>query len=197
MEQYWTNNEKLESKIKEIGYSILNNSFVFYSDEGVFSKNKVDTGSDLLIRTYLNKHNESLKILDVGCGYGVIGITLSKLTDSVVHMIDINKRSIHLANMNAKKQKCNAGAFYSDAYSEIKEAYDIIITNPPIRVGKSKLLEILRGAKDYLSDSGELWFVIRKDQGALSTMKLLESEYKIEIKEKKKGYLIFCANKSN
>lgn len=193
MDHYFTNNENLKSEIKEIEYKILDNSFVFYSDLGVFSKNKVDFGSDLLIKTYLKLHNEKLKILDLGSGYGVIGITLSMLTGSQVDLVDINKRSVHLTKMNIKKHKCNADAFYSDAYSNITKKYNIIITNPPIRVGKEKLLEILVNAKKYLLKDGELWFVIRKDQGALTIKKILENDYKIEIKEKNKGYLIFCA----
>ncbi len=193
MDHYFTNNENLKSEIKEIEYKILDNSFVFYSDLGVFSKNKVDFGSDLLIKTYLNFHNEKFKILDLGSGYGVIGITISIITGSQVDLVDINKRSIHLTKMNIKKYKCNAYAFYSDAYSNITKKYNIIITNPPIRVGKEKLLEILINAKKYLLKDGELWFVIRKDQGALTIKKILENDYKIEIKEKNKGYLIFCA----
>ena len=193
MDHYFTNNENLRSEIKEVEYKLLDNSFIFYSDEGVFSKNKIDFGSDLLIKTYLKDHNKKLKVLDLGCGYGVIGISVSLITGSTVTMVDINKRSVHLAKMNIKKHKCYASAFYSDAYSEVKEKYNIIITNPPIRVGKEKLLEILSGAKEHLLKDGELWFVIRKDQGGLTIKKILENDYNIEVKEKSKGYLIFCA----
>lgn len=193
MEHYFTNNETLESKIKEINYSILNENFTFYTDLGVFSKDKVDFGTDLLLKTYLSNHNESFKILDVGCGYGVIGLVIESITNSKVDMVDINKRSVHLTKMNIKRFKSYNNAFYSDAYSEVKDVYDIVITNPPIRVGNEKLLEILIGAKKHLNQHGELWYVIRKDQGGLTIMKKLESIYNIEIKEKKKGYIIFVA----
>lgn len=193
MDHYFTNNENLKSEIKEVEYKLLDNSFIFYSDEGVFSKSKIDFGSDLLIKTYLKEHQEKSKILDLGCGYGVIGISISLITGSTATLVDVNKRSVHLAKMNIKKHKCYASAFYSDAYSEVKEKYNIIITNPPIRVGKEKLLEILSGAKEHLLKDGELWFVIRKDQGGLTVKKILENDYNIEVKEKSKGYLIFCA----
>ena len=193
MEHYFTNNEFLESKIKEINYSISDKSFTFYTDLGVFSKDKVDYGTDLLIKAYLNNHNESLKVLDIGCGYGVIGLVIENITNSKVDMVDINKRSVHLTKMNIKRLKSNNNAFYSDAYSEVKDVYDIVITNPPIRVGNDKLLEILIGAKKHLNKEGELWYVIRKDQGGLTIMKKLENIYNIEIKDKKKGYIIFCA----
>lgn len=193
MDHYFTNNENLKSEIKEVEYKILDNSFIFYSDLGVFSKDRIDFGSDLLIKTYLKYHNEGLKILDLGCGYGVIGLTLSMLTKSKVDLVDINKRSVHLSKMNIKKYKCDANAFYSDAYSEVKDKYDIVITNPPIRVGKEKLLEILENAENHMHDNGELWFVIRKDQGGLTIKKILDKKYDVEVKEKYKGYLIFCA----
>ncbi len=193
MEHYFTNNETLESKIKEINYTILDKKFTFFTDLGVFSKDKVDFGTDLLLKTYLSNHNESFKVLDIGCGYGVIGLVIECITNSKVDMADINKRSVHLTKMNIKKFKSNNNAFYSDAYSEVKDTYDIVITNPPIRVGNEKLLEILIGAKKHLNKEGELWYVIRKDQGGLTIMKKLENIYNIEIKEKKKGYIIFVA----
>lgn len=193
MEHYFTNNADLKSEIKEIKYEILNNEFVFFSDNGVFSKDKIDYGSELLIKAYLNKNTVSKKILDVGCGYGTIGIILSKLTGSEVHMIDINSRSIHLTNMNIKNNKINGKSFISDAYENINEKYDVIITNPPIRAGNIKILQILREAQKYLNKNGELWFVIRKNQGALTIMKKISDIYKVEIIEKAKGYLIFKA----
>lgn len=193
MKHYFTNNEDLESKIKEIKYNIFDKSFTFYTDLGVFSKDKVDVGTDLLLKTYLDNHRESFKVLDIGCGYGVIGLVIESITNSKVDMVDINKRSVHLTKMNIKKMKSNNNAFYSDAYSDVNEIYDVIITNPPIRVGNDKLLEILIGAKKHLNQHGELWYVIRKDQGGLTIMKKLESIYNIEIKDKKKGYIIFVA----
>jgi 16S rRNA (guanine1207-N2)-methyltransferase len=193
VDHYYTNNENLKSERRVVEYNVLNASFTFYTDMGVFSKSKVDDGSDLLIKSYLENNYSEKRILDVGCGYGVIGIVLSKLTNSEVDMVDVNKRSIHLTEMNIKKNKVEANAFYSDAYENVTEKYDIIITNPPIRVGKVKVLEILENAKNYLNESGELWFVIRKDQGALSIKNILEKNYLINIIDKSKGYFVINA----
>ena len=111
-------------------------------------------------------------------------------------MIDVNKRAVHLANMNIKKYKNFQGkAFISDAYENVNELYDVIITNPPIRVGKAKVLEILEGAFDHLNDNGVLYFVIRKNQGALSIKKVLENGNKVDIINRDKGYYIFRAKK--
>ena len=158
----------------------------------MFSKKNVDYGSKLLLETYLKENITNVNILDVGCGYGFIGIVISILTNSYVDMIDVNKRAIHLTNRNIKRYpKFNGNAFISDAYANIKNKYNVIITNPPIRVGKTKLLEILEGAFDHLEDNGILYFVIRKDQGALSIKKILEEQRQVEIINKDKGYFIF------
>ena len=108
-------------------------------------------------------------------------------------MVDINKRAVHLTNMNIKENKVNAQAFESNIYENVKEKFDVIVSNPPIRAGKNIVLEILERAHEFLNINGELWFVIRKDQGAKSIAKELEKIYKIEIMEKSKGFYIFRA----
>ena len=194
MIHYFTDNENLKSEFREVKYVYNDSSFIFISDLGVFSKDKIDYGSKALVETVLKENNiNNKKILDVGCGYGFIGIVLSKITGSEVDMIDINKRALHLAEMNANKNKANAKAFISDAYSEVKGLYDVIITNPPIRAGKAKVLEILEGAKNHLKSGGKLYYVIRKDQGAKSISEKLNETYKVELLEKDKGFYIYKA----
>lgn len=192
MSHYFENDLNLKSEIKELSYTYNSSFFRFYSDNGVFSKKAIDYGSKLLLETYLECDKESKKVLDVGCGYGFIGIVISVVNKSKVDMIDVNKRAVHLTNRNIKKYKdIDARAFISDAYENIDTKYDVIITNPPIRVGKDKVLEILEGAFDHLNDGGYLYFVIRKDQGALSIKKILENTKKVELINKDKGYFIF------
>ena len=169
-------------------------SLSFFSDNGVFSKNEIDVGSAALVETIVNNINQKhLNILDVGCGYGFIGITLSKLLDSHVDMIDVNLRAIHLANMNVKNNKVDSCAFESDVFQNITNKYDLIVTNPPIRAGKEVVLKILLEAKDHLLDSGGLWFVIRKNQGAKSVVKQLENFYDVSLLKRHKGFYCFLA----
>ena len=197
MSHYFENDQNLKSELRELSYKYNSSFFKFNSDNGVFSKNKVDFGSKLLLETYLNEANVNVRVLDVGCGYGFIGIVIGVITNSYVDMIDVNKRAVHLANMNIKKYKDFKGqAFISDAYENVNELYDVIITNPPIRVGKVKVLEILEGAFDHLNNNGLLYFVIRKDQGALSIKKVLENKNRVDIINKDKGYFIFRVKKS-
>lgn len=198
MEHYFTNNDNLKSEIRKINYSFSSFSFTFYSDLGVFSKNKIDYGSKLLLESYLSYNRDNKCVLDLGCGYGFIGIVISKVTGSMVTLTDVNKRAVHLAERNIDEIGVNATIFVSDAYEKIENKYDTIITNPPIRVGKEKVFEILINAKDHLNKDGELWFVMRKDQGAKSISKILEKYYNLEIIEKSKGFYVFkCKIRQN
>lgn len=196
MGQYF-NNENLPSNITKIDCFIRGKKFTFNSDNGVFSKNGVDFGSRLLL-DFIPLEEVGGKILDLGCGYGVIGIALNKLTGANVDMVDVNLRALHLTEMNVSANKCqNINVFESNVYENVNTKYTSIVTNPPIRAGKKVVYDMLFNAKDYLTDDGNLYFVIRKQQGAKSMISDLEKEYDLEILEKKKGYYIIkCSNKS-
>ena len=191
MEHYFTNNENLKSEIKELSYSYDNYVFSFLSDNGVFSKERLDYGSRFLLETYLKNHaSKPNNFLDVGCGYGFLGICLSKILDVKGTMIDVNKRAVHLTNRNIEGNKVDCEAFVSNVYEEVKDKYDLIITNPPIRAGKKVLIDILDGSKEYLTNNGECWFVMRKDHGVKTMIKTLENSFKCQIIDKSKGFYI-------
>lgn len=195
MNQYFTNNDNIRSERRVIKYNYDSVSFSFISDNGVFSKDRIDYGSRLLVDTYLKNKKSINNFLDVGCGYGFISILLSKILDVKGVGIDVNRRALKLAEENAKLNKVNVEFKESNCYENIDGSYDLIISNPPIRAGKSVVLSILRGASDYLNSDGELWFVIRKDQGAKSVINEISSLYKIDIVEKSKGFFIIVAKK--
>ena len=168
--------------------------YTFKTDNNVFSKRGLDFGTRTLLES-IDVKSISGDVLDFGCGYGPIGIYISSNTSSNVDMIDINKRALNLARENSKINKVDVNIFESNIYSEVNKKYDYIITNPPIRVGKKILYEILEGAKNYLKHNGHLIFVINKDQGAKSTIKYLENIYEVQVIEKNKGfYVIDCKN---
>ena len=194
LEHYFTNNENLKSELRTISYEVNNVLFSFTSDNGVFSKDKIDFGSLNLVKVLLKNYpKKNINALDVGCGYGFIGISLAKLLDSKFDMVDVNNRAIHLANMNIKNNKVEARAFYSDALSGIDKNYDLIVTNPPIRAGKVVVEKILLDSLKHLNSDGELWFVIRKDQGAKSIINLLKTDYEVTLVEKCKGFYVIKA----
>ena len=163
MSHYFVN-EELKSDLKSKIVKVNDKEFKFYTDNGVFSKKGLDFGSRTLINELLDI-DLSGKLLDVGSGYGVIGIILSSFFHLKVDMVDVNKRAIHLAKMNIKENKIVAASvFYSDAYENVTEKYDNIVTNPPIRAGKEVVYKILFGAKEHLVDGGALYFVINNSR---------------------------------
>ena len=190
MNQYFENNTNLKSEINKNIVKVRNIEFTFYTDNGVFNKKGLDYGTRLLLEN-IDLTNKTT-FLDVGCGCGPIGIYISLLNNNyTVDMIDVNERAIHLSKMSAKINNIeNVNIFYSDAYSNIKNKYDMIITNPPIHAGKNKVYEIIRESKEHLNIGGELWIVIRKDQGAKSLIKDFSDIYDIKIITKDKGFYI-------
>ncbi len=192
MAHYFENDQNLKSEWKEHKVHVLNHDYTFITDHGVFSKQGLDFGTRTLLETIPLERIQG-KVLDLGCGYGPIGIVLKSLVDVDVDMIDINRRSLHLARMNAEKNHVTVTIFESNGYEHIEDTYDYIITNPPIRVGKKVLYELLFEAKNHLKINGELWLVVHKDQGAKSLARDLESAYQVEIKNKNKGFYIIQA----
>ena len=190
MGQYF-DNEKLPSKMVKTSAVILGKKFTFFTDNGVFSKDGLDFGSRLLLET-IPLEEVGGKVLDMGCGYGVFGITLNKILSCSVDMVDVNLRALHLSEINAKENRCsNVRIFESFTYSNIDSKYTSIVTNPPIRAGKKVVYDIVMNAKDYLEVNGRLFIVIRKEQGAKSLIKdLQENGYKVDILEKKGGFFI-------
>jgi len=190
MGHYFTN-ENLPSDIRETTSVVLGQKFTFLTDNGVFSKDGLDFGSRLLLEV-IPREEVGGKILDMGCGYGVFGIVLARVTSHRVDMVDVNHRALHLSKRNAKLNGVSdlVSIFESNCYSNISEKYSTIITNPPIRAGKKIVYDIVMNARNYLEDGGNLYLVIRKEQGAKSLIVDLEKVYTVKVLEKKKGFFI-------
>ncbi len=198
MSHYFTDNRELTKNRKDLSFRFSCFNLTFVSDNGVFCKDYIDEGSIVLLNV-LNKNALGKKILDVGCGYGTIGITLKKcFPDSQIDMVEINPRAMELAILNAKKNNCDVNIFESDVYSNVSDIdYTDIVTNPPIRAGKKVIYKIFEEAYDHLSDEGTLWVVIRKNHGAQSAKSFIESKFgNCEIIHKDKGYYILKSVKN-
>ena len=190
MGHYFTN-ENLPSDIRENICVVLGKKFKFLTDNGVFSKDGLDFGSRLLLES-IPLEEVGGKILDMGCGYGVFGIVLAKILLVKVDMVDVNLRALHLSKRNAKLNDVTdlVSIFESNCYQNISTKYSTIITNPPIRAGKKIVYDIVMNARNYLEDGGNLYLVIRKEQGAKSLIVDLEKVYNVKVLEKKKGFFI-------
>ena len=198
MSHYFTDNRELTKNRKDLSFRFSCFNLTFVSDNGVFCKDYIDEGSIVLLNV-LNENKLGKKILDVGCGYGTIGITLKKcFPESQIDMVEINPRAMELAILNAQKNNCEVNIFESDVYSNVKDVdYTDIVTNPPIRAGKKVIYKIFEEAYDHLIDGGVLWIVIRKNHGAPSAKKFIESKFgNCEIIHKDKGYYILKSVKN-
>ena len=189
---YFTNDEQAQSNEKTFKVNVVGKNFDFITDIGVFSKGELDDASRFLIETV-----DTLKlqgsILDVGCGYGAIGVVLAKLNpENMIHMIDVNLRAIDLAKRNAQKNGVsNVTVYESHCYESVTGTFSHIISNPPIRAGKKVVHEILEKSIEHLDIDGTLTIVIGKQHGAPSAMKKMEDVFgNCERLERKKGFWI-------
>ena len=198
MSHYFVNDDKVVSKPRTINYSFKGVDFSLESDNGVFSKNELDKGSEFLIETLL-PINLGENVLDIGCGIGVIGLTLAYFTPSLnVCLSDVNTRALSLCNANAATLKLSQRVtiLQSDIYQKIEGKFTSIVSNPPIRAGKKVTYEIYRGALEHLVDSGSLYIVVRKNQGAPSVKSYLEELFgNVALLAREKGYWILKATK--
>lgn len=196
MSQYFDNDKNIKSERKIIKFNFDNKVFSIYSDNGVFSKDRFDYGTRVLLNS-VDIDKLSGNVLDLGCGLGVVGIILGTFNKGInIDMVDINERAIDLAKNNLVLNNIKANVFVSDIYSNIDNKYDFIITNPPIRAGKNVIRGFLFGSYDYLKDDGILYFVMRKDHGVKSMIKELSVKFNTSIVNKDKGfYVVLCTKK--
>ena len=196
MSQYFDNDKNIKSERKIIKFNFDNKVFSIYSDNGVFSKDRFDYGTRVLLNS-VDIDKLSGNVLDLGCGLGVVGIILGTFNKCInIDMVDINERAIDLAKNNLVLNNVKANVFVSDIYSNIDNKYDFIITNPPIRAGKNVIRVFLLGSYDYLKDDGILYFVMRKDHGVKSMIKELSVKFNTSIVNKDKGfYVVLCTKK--
>ncbi|WOV84121.1 class I SAM-dependent methyltransferase [Sporosarcina jeotgali] len=197
-EHYYSKNPDVKSEPKQWQTNLRGTSFVFVTDAGVFSKGEVDFGSRLLIDAFRAPDVEG-DILDVGCGYGPVGLSIaSLLKERTIQMVDVNERALALSRTNSQKNNIeNVVIYASDALDEVEtKEFASILTNPPIRAGKETVFKIYNQAYEHLAVGGDLWVVIQKKQGAPSTIARLEELFgNAEIVEKSKGYYIIKSKK--
>lgn len=196
MSHYYDANPEVESDETVFTYSYDNHNLKLTTDTGVFSKGKIDFGSDLLVTTFLkaNPPGPTKNIIDVGCGYGPMGLMVAKVAPHhQVTMVDVNQRALALAKRNKQKNHIeNVEIVESDGLTQVEDAtFDFVLTNPPIRAGKTVVHQILTDASSKLKQEGALYVVIQKKQGMPSAKKKMQEVFEnVEVVEKSKGYYI-------
>ncbi|GGJ93216.1 hypothetical protein GCM10007063_14770 [Lentibacillus kapialis] len=195
-EHYFTQNPRSKSSPQKWNYKLRGEIFTFESDFGVFSKNEVDYGSKLLIE-HFREPRVTGDLLDLGCGYGPIGITVANCyKERLVMLTDINERAIDLAKKNAHHNGVSNVEFaISDRFRHLKDMkFAAILTNPPIRAGKKIVHQMFEDSKHALLKNGQLWVVIQKKQGAPSALDKLKDLFgNVNVIDRSKGYYILVA----
>lgn len=198
MSHYFQNDSNLDHKVKAIEVFIRHTSFRFQTDLGVFSKDSIDFGTRFLIEK-IDIPDSAHTIIDMGCGYGPIGIVVAKLyPNTKVYLYDVNERAVDLARKNAVMNKVdNVMVTTSFLFEHVNVKADVIITNPPIRAGKMTIFRLYEDAYQTLNAGGLFYAVIQKKQGAPSTVsKLTELFGNCEMIDRDKGYWVLLARKS-
>jgi len=189
-EHYYTNTPTSEHEERSFRAVFAGRVLAFDTDAGVFSKQHVDPGSELLCKAL----PDTLcgRVLDMGCGWGAMTVmTLARFPKAQLTMADVNERALALAVSNVAKNHMEAAAILSDGFEKIEGEFDAVITNPPIRAGKAVIYKMFEDAKAHLVPGGALYLVIRKQQGAPSALKFLKELYgKAEVIERDGGYWI-------
>jgi 16S rRNA (guanine1207-N2)-methyltransferase len=198
MSQYFDNDKAVKRVEKTISYYFNGVPFHLKSNNGIFSKNGLDFGSRVLMET-VSSLNLTGDILDLGCGIGVIGLTLAYFDKNKYTLVDINQLACDVANINALNLSLEdrVSIKCSDGFAEINEKiFDFILLNPPIRAGKEVIYKLYKDSYDHLKRGGLLYIVVRKDQGALSHKKYLESIFQdVSLLNKDSGYYIYGCHK--
>jgi len=191
MSHYYKTDDSLKDQDITIDFEFENQSFRFRSNSGIFSKSAIDKGSRALL-DYLVTQPLSGALLDIGCGYGLLGIVLKKVYPCLeVTLADVNRRAVETTKLNAQVNQVEGKVIFSDLYSAVSDSYDWIISNPPIRAGKDVVYKLIEEAREHMTKEGKLVLVIRKDQGALSALRFCKEIYRTaEIVAKRKGYCI-------
>ncbi len=191
MAHYFSSDQsQIKSSPKPIRFTIAGQAYDLTTEAGVFSKQGLDFGSRLLLESL--EMPEGSSVLDLGCGYGPIGIVCARRFLAKVWMADINERAVKTAEANAKANHIAATVVVSDGFSAIEGTFDYIVTNPPIRAGKTTIYGWFERARQFMNPGGSLVLVIRKDQGAASAETELKRLYEsVAIIGKKSGYFVF------
>ena len=195
---YYTQNPDVLHEEQHWPFTLLGNELLFTTDNGVFSKNRVDYGSRVLLAAFNAAKTPAGPWLDLGTGYGPIGLALAKRwPDRQVTMVDVNELALALARKNATANQIeNVEIKTSDIYDQVTQRYAAILTNPPVRAGKQVVTAMLTGATDHLLPGGTLTVVLQKKQGAPSAEKTMQATFgNCTIIKKDKGYYILESTK--
>ncbi len=193
---FTTQGSETKSNPTRIAFRAHGHLFTCETDHGVFSRKNLDRGTKVLL-DYLFVDKKYKTALDLGCGYGPIGLVLAKVYNLKVDMSDVNERAVFLAKKNLLLNKTKAKVVLSDGFEKLQNTYDLIVTNPPIRIGKERLYNLFLNASLHLNENGSFYLVINKKHGAGSAEKYLSSIFShVNLVGRAKGFHVYRCEKS-
>ena len=194
-DHYYTREPQSASRPAECSFEYRGILLSFVTDAGVFSRGELDTGT----KTLLDALPEEMSgdILDLGCGWGAVGITVArKWPETRVTMGDVNLRALELTRENAKRNRAEVNCAESDGMTAfLGKTFDAVVTNPPIRAGKQVIYKMFADAASCLKENGALYLVIRKQQGAESCLRYLQTLFsRVEKLDRSGGFWVLKAS---
>ena len=191
-DHYYTENPQSAHDERRITLTALGNALTFTTDAGVFSRDGLDRGTEVLLEALPPLEG---RVLDLGCGWGAVGVALGKRYPALdIVMTDINSRAVELARRNLAENGVTAAVLQGDGFDAVEGRFDAIVTNPPIRAGKAVIYGLFARAREYLEPDGALYVVIRKQQGAPSALKYLKEIYsRAETVDRASGFHVLRA----
>ena len=174
-EHYYTSSPVSAHDERQVAVRALGRELTFTTDAGVFSRDGLDRGTEVLLNALPPLKG---RVLDLGCGWGAVGVALGKRYPGLdIVMTDINSRAVGLARRNLAENGVSATVLQGDGFAPVEGCFDAIVTNPPIRAGKAVVYGLFDQARAHLKPNGALYIVIRKQQGAPSALKYLSGIY--------------------
>ena len=191
-DHYYTEIPSSAHHERRVALRALGNELTFITDAGVFSRDGLDRGTEVLLEALPPLEG---RVLDLGCGWGAVGVALGKRYPALdIVMTDINSRAVELARRNLAENGVTAAVLQGDGFDAVEGRFDAIVTNPPIRAGKAVIYGLFARARDYLEPDGALYVVIRKQQGAPSALKYLKEIYsRAETVDRASGFHVLRA----
>jgi 16S rRNA G1207 methylase RsmC len=190
-EHYFTKKPTSELREQVITVLLKGEEYTFYTGSSMFSPSKVDLGTRVLIAHAKVEPERSL--LDLGCGYGPVGIVFAKIAK--VTMTDVNERAVKYARKNAKVNNVKIEVLSGDMYDAVEgKKFDVILLNPPQAAGKKVCNVMIEQAPKYLKKGGNLQIVARHQKGGKQfELKMQEVFGNVEILGRKSGYRVYMS----
>ncbi|MBI2657154.1 class I SAM-dependent methyltransferase [Candidatus Woesearchaeota archaeon] len=195
MKHYYSEQQESPLSLKKISQKIRKQELEFYTASGIFSKEKIDKGTSVLAESMVIGSNA--KVLDIGCGIGILGIAAAKLFNANIVMSDINKRAVMLAKKNAVLNGVKAEICQGNLYEKIKDGdFDVVLSNPPQTAGKEICFELIDGSRNHLKNGGSLQLVARHNKGGNTLSRKMEEAFgNVKVIAKKSGYWVYFSQK--